>query len=94
MEDASDEVYSHILCCICPVSLTKPGLSYFASEGCFRNRVRDWVVDMPNIAFLFPAFNDRSTDIHSLLYYTAKPDELRLDFAEPVLGPCPFGEGP
>ena len=86
MEDASDEVYSHILCCICPVSLTKPGLSYFASEGCFRNRVRDWVVDMPNIAFLFPAFNDRSTDIHSLLYYTAKPDELRLDFAEPVLG--------
>lgn len=86
MEDASDEVYSHILCCICQVSLSKPGLSYFASEGCFRNRVRDWVVDMPNIGFLFPAFNDRSTDIHSLLYYTAKPDELRLDFAEPMLG--------
>lgn len=86
MEDASDEVFSHILCCICPVSLTKAGLSYFASEGCFRNRVRDWVVDMPSIGFLFPAFNDRSTDLHSLLYYTAKPDELRLDFAEPVLG--------
>lgn len=86
MDDASDEVFSHILCCICPVSLSKPGLSYFASEGCFRNRVRDWVVDMPNIGFLFPAFNDRSTDIHSLLYYTAKPDELRLDFAEPMLG--------
>ncbi len=86
MDDASDEVFSHILCCICPVSLSKPGLSYFASEGCFRNRVRDWVVEMPNIGFLFPAFNDRSTDIHSLLYYTAKPDELRLDFAEPMLG--------
>lgn len=86
MEDASEEVFSHILCCICPVSLSKPGLSYYASEGCFRNRVRDWVVDMPSIGFLFPAFNDRSTDIHSLLYYTAKPDELRLDFAEPVLG--------
>ena len=71
MEDASDEVFSHILCCICPVSLTKAGLSYFASEGCFRNRVRDWVVDMPSIGFLFPAFNDRSTDLHSLLYYTA-----------------------
>lgn len=48
--------------------------------------MRDWVVDMPAIGFLFPAFNDRSTDLHSLLYYTAKPDELRLDFAEPVLG--------
>ena len=33
MEDASDEVYSHILCSICPVSLSKAGLSYLASEG-------------------------------------------------------------
>ena len=28
MEDASDEVYSYILCSICPVDLSKPGLSY------------------------------------------------------------------
>lgn len=86
MIDASDEVYSHILCCICPVNLSKAGLSYMPSEGCFRNRIRDWVVDMPMVGFLFPAFNDRSTDIHRLLYYTAKPAELRLDFAEPMLG--------
>ncbi len=26
MEDASDEVYNYILCCICPVTLSKPGL--------------------------------------------------------------------
>lgn len=85
-DDASEEVYSHVLCCICQVELSKPGLSYFAEEGCFRNRVRDWVVNNPSIGFLFPAFNDRSTDIHSLLYYVEKPEELRLDFAEPVLG--------
>jgi hypothetical protein len=28
MDDASDEVYRYILCSICPVKLTKPGLSY------------------------------------------------------------------
>lgn len=86
MFDASDEVYEHILCCICPVTLSKPGLAYDAVENCFHNRIRDWIVDMPVIGFLFPAFHDRSADIHSLLYYSQKADELRFDFIEPVLG--------
>lgn len=86
MFDASDEVYEHILCCLCPVSLSKPGLSYDPVGNCFHNRIRDWIVDMPVIGFLFPAFNDRSADIHSILYYTQKADELRFDFIEPVLG--------
>ena len=86
MFDASDEVYEHILCCICPVTLSKPGLAYDETSNSFKTRVLDRVVDMPDIGFLFPAFNDRSTDIHSLLYYAAKPEELRFDFVEPVLG--------
>ena len=86
MFDASDEVYDHILCCICPVTLSKPGLAYDETSNSFRTRVLDRVVDMPEIGFLFPAFNDRSTDIHSLLYYVSKPEELRFDFVEPVLG--------
>ena len=40
MEDASDEVYSYILCSICPVDLSKPGLSYNELEGSFQNRIR------------------------------------------------------
>lgn len=86
MFDASDEVYDHILCCICPVTLSKPGLAYDETSNSFRTRVLDRVVDMPEIGFLFPAFNDRSTDIHSLLYYVSKPEELQFDFVEPVLG--------
>ena len=67
MEDASDEVYEYILACICPVDLSQTGLSYNAKENTFQNRLRDWVVGMPDTAFLFPAFNDRSADIHSVL---------------------------
>ena len=52
MEDASDEVYDYILTCICPVDLSKPGLSYNAVENTFQNRIRDWVVGMPDAAFL------------------------------------------
>ena len=84
--DASDEVFNYIVSCICPVSLTKPALSYDAQEHCFRNRIRDWVVDMPHLGFLFPAFNDRSTDLHSLLYYSKSAEDLHFDFTERMLG--------
>ena len=86
MFDASDEVYDHILCCICPVTLSKPGLSYDEESNAFHTRICDRVVNMPDIGFLFPTFHDRSTDVHSLLYYAAKPEELRMEFVEPVLG--------
>ncbi len=86
MEDASDEVYEYILACICPVDLSKTGLSYNAEENTFQNRLRDWVVGMPDTAFLFPAFNDRSADIHSTLYYSKNADDLKDDFIDKVLG--------
>ena len=86
MEDASDEVYEHILCAICPVKLSKPGLSYQAELNEFHDRIRDWIVEMPEIGFLFPAFNDRSTDIHNILYYTKNAEDLRSGFVDEVLG--------
>jgi hypothetical protein len=95
MDDASDEVFSYILCCICPVDLSKPGLSYHETENTFSNRVRDWVVGMPEIGFMFPAFNDRATDIHSTLYYSKNPKELHEEFIGQMLGcaeplPAPY----
>ncbi len=86
MDDASDEIYEYILTCICPVELSKPGLSYNAEENNFQNRIRDWVVGLPDTGFLFPAFNDRSSDIHSTLYYSKDPEELQESFAQQLLG--------
>lgn len=94
MEDASDEVYEYILCAICPVDLSKPGLSYNAEENIFQNRVRDWVVGMPETGFLFPAFNDRGADLHSALYYSKDAEELNEGFMEQLLGcPIPLSAG-
>lgn len=86
MDDASDEVYEYILTCICPVNLSKPGLSYDAEENTFHNRIRDWVVGAPETGFLFPAFNDRGADLHSTLYYSKDGNELKWDFVEQLLG--------
>jgi hypothetical protein len=86
MDDASDTVYEYILCLICPVALSKPGLSYDADTNEFHNRVRDWVVNMPENGFLFPAFNDRCSDIHSALFYNKNPEEPHQEFADGILG--------
>ena len=86
MDDASDTVFEYIMCCICPVNLSKPGLSYDSINNEFHNRIRDWVVEMPETGFLFPSFNDRATDIHSTLFYSKNPEEAHSEFVENILG--------
>ena len=86
MFDASDEVYEYLLMSICPVSLSKAGLCYNAEDNRIEDRIRDWIVDMPDKGFLFPAFNDRSTDLHSMLYYTKKSSDLQPELIDQLLG--------
>lgn len=84
--DESDEVYEYLLCCICPVALSKPGLGYLEGEHRIGARIRDWVVGPSDTAFLFPAFNGRATDIHSTLVYTKNAKEPHAEFWANGLG--------
>ena len=86
MFDASDEIYDHILCSICPVKLSKAGLCYNAETNHIEDRIRDWIVEMPDLGFLFPVFNDRSTDIHGILYYSKNAEQLRSTFVDQLFG--------
>lgn len=86
MYDASEEVYPFLLCSICPVNRSKGGLSYLSESNCIGERVRDWIVEAPMKGFLFPAFNDRSADIHNVLYYTKNPEDSHSELIEQVLG--------
>lgn len=86
LEDASDYVYNFILCCICPVKRSKAVLCYNEATNAIENRLQDWIVDLPAHGFLFPAFNDRNTDIHSLLYYTRNSEQMQTDFIDRMLG--------
>ena len=86
MEDASDYVYPFLLCCICPVILMKEGLCYDEEACTFLDRRMDWAVQKPVSGFLFPAFNDRMPDIHSLLYYCRKQDERHEEISSDLLG--------
>lgn len=84
--DESEEVYEYLICAICPVDLSKPGLGFLEDEHRIGPRVCDWVVGAVDTAFLFPAFNDRSTDIHSTLFYTKNTKEPHSEFMANGLG--------
>lgn len=84
--DESEEVYDYLLCSLCPVSLSKPGLGYREEENRIGARIRDWVVGVPENGFIFPAFTERSADIHSVLFYTKNVKEPHPEFMESGLG--------
>lgn len=84
--DESEEVYEYLLCAICPVTLTKPGLGYREDENRIGPRIRDWVVGAPDTGFVFPAFTDRSADIHSVMFYTRDTKTPHAEFMESGLG--------
>jgi hypothetical protein len=84
--DESEEVYEYLLCSICPVELTAAGLGYFESENEIKARTRDWVVSMPDVGFVFPAFSDRSSDVNSIIYYTKNAKNPHPELMEQALG--------
>lgn len=84
--DESEEVYEYIICAICPMILSKPGLGYNQSEQKIGTLNREWMVGMPETGFIFPAFNERTTDIHSILMYTADSKNPHQEFITEILG--------
>ena len=94
-DDASSEVFSYILCSVCPVKLTKPALSYYVQQNEFHNRTADWVVAPPELGFLFPAFDDRAANLYNALYYTKHTEDIQSAVVEAVFGadaPMPADE--
>lgn len=71
----SGEVYDYIACFICPVNLAKVALSYHEDDKMIASRIRDHIVDMPEVGFVFPAFSERSADVNNVMYYVKDPKE-------------------
>lgn len=90
-EDAG-EMYNYILCTVCPVKMAKPALSYYVRENCFRHVTADSVVAPPALGFLFPAFDDRCTNLYGALYYTRSVEDSHTEFTDAIFkaGPMPM----
>ena len=93
LEDASENVYSFLLFALCPVSLLKERLCFDQQSDSFISRSEDFVVQKPEISFLYPAFHDRGCDIHELLYRCKKREDSLDSLPETLFGtPLPMGE--
>ncbi len=86
MDDASDEVFKYILCSICPMKLTKPGLGFDDALGEIHTLKQIFAVELPDTGFLFPEFNGRSSDDNAVLSFSKRTDQLQDSFLEKVLG--------
>ncbi len=80
----SEEVYTYLLCAICPVKQTKPTLHYVPEEKNFHDGGIFNVVSAPELGFLFPAFDNRATNIYNALYYTHSPKESHETFVDAI----------
>ena len=83
-EDASDTVFSYIICAVCPVKECKVELGYFPGENEFHSCAAGQVVSAPELGFLFPAFDNRAANLYNALFYTRKPDEIHQEFIDGV----------
>lgn len=83
MDDASDEVFRYVLCSVCPVKPTKVSIGFFLDgDDNFRNIGADMAIAAPEIGFMFPAFDDRATNIYNALFYTKSAADDYKDVAE------------
>lgn len=87
--DESEEVYEYLMCAICPMHLTKPGLGYREDENRIAPRIRDWVVDKPECGFVWPAFEERTAEVGKVVFYHNKPAEPQWNLMENGIGVIP-----
>lgn len=86
--DASDSVFSYMVCCVCPVKERKPELGFFPGDNEFHSCAGQ-VVAAPELGFLFPAFDDRSANIYNALFYARKAEELHQEIIDSVFHTTP-----
>ena len=93
--DGSESVFTYVLCAVCPVKMRKPALTYVADESVFHNRGTDFLISPPELGFLFPAFDDRATNLYNALFYTHNVRESHQSFVDAIFrveAPMPAAE--
>ena len=84
LDEASDESFSYIICSICPVKLAKPVLRYVAQEQTFHDQEVGFVAAAPELGFVFPAFDDRRTNLYGALYYSHDLTQSYEEFVDAI----------
>lgn len=93
--EESEDMFSYMLCSVCPVKPTKPALKFDFSEQLFNSLKESWIVSSPKLGFMFPTFDDRASNIYNVLYYTQDAADSHTELTDAVFGtemPMPAAE--
>lgn len=83
----SDELYNFVITAICPINKVGYNMCLNMDKtNCEKCDDTKMEVGKPMHGILFPTFNDRSSDVHSVMYFTAKPKDMSHSIIEKVLG--------
>lgn len=82
--DGSNEVFDYFVCCVCPVKDAKSALRYESAEKAFRGSSTGHILSAPQLGFMFPTFDERSTNLYNLLYYSRSASDLHYEFIQGV----------
>lgn len=83
-ESDSESQFSYIICAICPVKEAKPTFAYDPAKQNFHTNSCNWNVGAPELGFLFPAFDDRKTNIYNALYYSKNVKDSNEAFTDAI----------
>ena len=89
MDDASETVFTYLMCALCPMREGKPGLGYVPNENALHVKTAGRLAAPPEVGFLFPAFDNRAANLYDALYYVHKPELLHAEFIEGIFGAEP-----
>ena len=88
-ESGSSEVFSYIICAVCPVKSMPEALSFREADSLFHTLSASALLASPELGFMFPAFDDRKTNIYNALYYTRSIAESYKEFTENIFASEP-----
>lgn len=83
-DSASDTVFTYLVCSICPVNEGRTELGYFAKDNEFHSCTSPHIVAPPEIGFMFPAFDDRRSNIYNALMYSKDASDSHGEFVDAV----------
>lgn len=84
LPDSSGQIFDYFICAVCPVKPAKSELKYDSENMDFRSISSGHIAQNPEMAFMFPSFDDRATNIYSALYYVKNPDNIHQAFIDTI----------
>lgn len=85
-KDDSSEVFNYIVCSVCPIKPLNSGLYFRQFDNTFRSIEEHAMLSNPEIGFMFPSFDNRSSNIYGTLFYTKNIADIHSEFINNIFG--------